>query len=271
MPMTLVRGVLVAVVLVAGACASSGDDEASTDPSTTTSVAAATTTTVGDGVASSTSRAPGTTVGQLTASFRGVTEDTIRIGVALSDLEALRELGLVDIDRGDEELVWQTFVDEINGRGGINGRQLEMTWAPYVPTQETSAAEACITLTEDVEVFAAIGGIRGPAATVNRCFITDHETIMVGGTHTPDLLTDAVAPWISDVMSARPEVFRRSGAAGPGGSARRHRRHRLRLQRGVVDGRRGAPRIRCRGRDAGGGPSRTSRPVTWPRPRRCSP
>ncbi|MGI9601198.1 MAG: ABC transporter substrate-binding protein [Acidimicrobiales bacterium] len=187
-------------VIVGAACASSGDGEAATDEGSTTvaDTTPAPTTTAGD----SSTTVSDTTLPPLTASFRGVTEDTIEIGVVVSDLDELRELGLVDINRGDQELVWQTFVDEVNERGGINGRMLNMTWAPYVPTQETSAAEACIKLTEDVGVFATLGGIRGPAASVNGCFLADHDTIMVGGTQTPELTAVATAPWISDLMSA---------------------------------------------------------------------
>ena len=202
MSRTPVLAVLLALALAAGACTSSGDesDAVGTDEGSTTSGAAPTSRSSTSGT--DTTPSSSTTLAPLTASFRGVTEDTIEIGVVVSDLEALRELGLVDINRGDEELVWRTFVDEVNARGGINGRMLNLTWAPYVPTQETSASEACILLTEDVGVFAALGGIRGPAASVNSCFLADHETIMVGGTQTPELQATAVAPWISDQMSA---------------------------------------------------------------------
>lgn len=194
--------VLMAMAVVAAACTSSGDEEG--DAATTDD--APSTTGAPDTTAASTTASPettaATTLAPRTASFRGVTEDTIEVGVVVSDLDELRELGLVDINRGDEELVWQTFVDDINDRGGINGRMVNMTWAPYVPTQETSALEACIVLTEDVGVFAALGGVRGPAATVNTCFVDDNETIMVGGTHVPEQLAAAQAPWISDQMSA---------------------------------------------------------------------
>ncbi|MDH3707488.1 MAG: ABC transporter substrate-binding protein [Acidimicrobiia bacterium] len=196
--------VVLTTALFAAACTSSGDDEgdaAATDdagPATSAVDSSASTTSS----ASTETAAPSTTLAARTASFRGVTEDTIEVGVVVSDLDELRELGLVDINRGDEQLVWQTFVDDINERGGINGRSVNMTWAPYVPTQETSALEACIMLTEDVGVFATLGGVRGPAATVNTCFVGDHETIMVGGTHVPEQLNAARAPWISDQMSA---------------------------------------------------------------------
>jgi hypothetical protein len=80
---------------------------------------------VGDTIAhgSTTSEAPGdispatttatsTTEAPLTASFRGVTQDTIH-------------LGLVDINWGKFQLAVYGFVEDVNARGGINRRLVE--------------------------------------------------------------------------------------------------------------------------------------------------
>ena len=72
-----------------------------------------------------TARRPATTIHGV------VTSDTIAVGVLAIDYDLLRDLGLVDINRGDDELVWQVFVDDINRRGGIDGRMLELHWRPY--------------------------------------------------------------------------------------------------------------------------------------------
>ena len=109
--------VLLGLGLTAAACSDDGGgDTTAGDPtpsSTTTSEAPPTTA----GEVASTTTEPV----ELVASFRGVTADTIKLGVLVIDFDILREQGLVDIDRGDQQLVVDAFVDELNGRGGILG------------------------------------------------------------------------------------------------------------------------------------------------------
>lgn len=133
---------------------------------------------------------------------QGVTEDSIAIGALGSDLDALRELGLTDINVGDANLVWQTLVDELNDRGGIDGRTVELNFRLYNPVNAESADKACTELTVDREVFAVLGGIGGPVRERITCFIDVNETVVVGGSHTPTLLEQAKVPWVSDSMSA---------------------------------------------------------------------
>lgn len=131
------------------------------------------------------------------ASYEGVTADTIRIGVVWSDLDALRELGLVDINYGDIPLVWQTLIDDINANGGVLGRELEMVFEQYNPVINATIEEACVKLTQDEKVFAVVGSLAGPAIESILCFVDINETILVAGTHRPDLLERARAPWIT--------------------------------------------------------------------------
>jgi len=137
----------------------------------------------------------------LPASFRGVTSDKILIGVVWSDLDELREMGLVDIDYGDIPLVWQTLIDDVNAKGGTGGRQLEMAFEQYNPVLSSSVEEMCIRLTEDREVFAVVGSLAGPALEGIPCLIESQETIVVGGTHRPELLARAKVPWITTEWS----------------------------------------------------------------------
>ena len=134
---------------------------------------------------------------KLFASHEGVTAESIKIGAVWSDLDELREMGLVDINYGDVGLVWQTLVDDINAKGGVNGRQLEMVFEQYNPVLTASVEELCIKLTEDENVFAVVGSLAGPALEAVTCFVDDNETILVAGTHRPDLLERAKVPWIT--------------------------------------------------------------------------
>jgi len=176
-----------AVVLTAAAC---GDDGATTTPTSETTTTGAPS---GTSTSTTTSEAP---VG-LTASAPGVTEDTIHLGFVGIDFDTLRDLGLVDINRGDYALVVDAFVDDLNTRGGINGRRVEAHVELVSPVDLVAADTACLRLTEDIEVFAVIGALVGPTSTANNCFTRDHATIMVGAAPTPEERANANAPWIS--------------------------------------------------------------------------
>ncbi|MGI9602142.1 MAG: ABC transporter substrate-binding protein [Acidimicrobiales bacterium] len=177
----------VVVVLSASACTASDDEPVqAVPPSTELSGTAAPSTQ--------------TTVAPLTASFRGVTADTITLGVLTADLEAIRDV--VDIDNGDVGLVYETMIDDLNARGGIGGRQIDMHLVKYSPLEMVDAERACVDLTEDHAVFAVIGAFFGPVRATNTCLNGANETIIVGGTQTPELLAQTRAPWISDGMSA---------------------------------------------------------------------
>lgn len=107
-----------------------------------------------------------------TASFRGVTEDAIRIGVGYWDT-TLFGFGFF----GDTEPVWDALIGAVNAEGGVNGRVLEVSIAGFNPALPNEMLAACIKLTEDDEVFAVLGGMRGDA---NYCVSEQHETIHVG-------------------------------------------------------------------------------------------
>ena len=107
-----------------------------------------------------------------TASFRGITEDTIQIGVGFWDVSVFG-FGFL----GDPDLVWSALTDAVNASGGVNGRSLEYTIAGFNPASNEQMLEACITLTEDAQVFTILGGMRGDA---NFCVFEQHETIHLG-------------------------------------------------------------------------------------------
>ncbi len=134
----------------------------------------------------------------LTATWRGVTADTITIGVTYLDADLLVELGFSPATWGDQDLQIQALVDDINDRGGINGRQLVALTDKYNPIGATEAEAACLRLTEDNEVFAILFGFLGPAEVANTCIVGTQETVLVGGTITPERLADARAPWVNE-------------------------------------------------------------------------
>ena len=133
---------------------------------------------------------------ELTASFRGVSEEAINVGVSMLDFEALVSSGLSTEGWGDQQLVWQTYIDNLNANGGINGRMLNPTYSFYNPVVIAEAEASCIELTVDTENFAVLGGYLGPTEDTNPCVTGVNETILVGGRITDERLEQSVAPWI---------------------------------------------------------------------------
>ena len=134
----------------------------------------------------------------LTASWRGVTPDTITIGVSMLNFDLLQEMGLTAAGWGDQQGVFQALVDDLNANGGILGRNVVAVYDVYSPIDAADAERACTVLTQDNEVFAAVLGFVGPlAGTADPCFAGTNNTPLVGGEQTPDELAQATAPWFN--------------------------------------------------------------------------
>ena len=130
-----------------------------------------------------------------TASWRGVTEKTITVGVSMLDFELLKELNLSQ-GWGDQQGVWEALIANLNANGGINGRTVEAVYEFYSPIDPIDAERVCTALTQDNEVFAVLGGFVGPAAgTADPCITGLNETILVSGEINADELERSSAPW----------------------------------------------------------------------------
>ncbi|MEC7403101.1 MAG: hypothetical protein VX194_07050 [Actinomycetota bacterium] len=181
---------LFSFALIASACVSTEDEDAdttdgagtATDDSTADDTAAEDDSTADDTAAEddSTDDAAEEPVA-LTASWRGVTEDTIYVGVSLLDFELLVELGFSPSGWGDQAAVWEALVDDLNARGGINGRMVDITSEFYSPIDAADAERVCAVLHQDNETFANLGGFLGPAGSADPCVTGTNNTVMVGG------------------------------------------------------------------------------------------
>lgn len=138
-----------------------------------------------------------TSVGVAGASLRGgstpgVTKDEIKIGVTYIDFSSIRDI--VDIDHGDYEAAYNAVIDDLNKKGGINGRKIVPVFAPVSPVGTVPAQEACVKLTEDEKVFAVVGFFNQDAPL---CYLEQRRTPIIGGNITREYLARAKAPWFS--------------------------------------------------------------------------
>ena len=137
----------------------------------------------------------------LTASWRGVTEEAIHIGISMLDFGFLKDVNLSPQGWGDQQLVWETLVANLNSNGGILGRELVVDaykyYSPIGPILGGIDPEAvCLELAADIETFAILGGFLGPVEDINTCITGTQNTIMVGGRQTAERLAASTAPWI---------------------------------------------------------------------------
>lgn len=124
---------------------------------------------------------------------RGVTAKTISIGIPYVDLASVTQF-TNGLNQGNYKAVYQALINNINAHGGIDGRTLKAYFEPINPIGTTSSAAACTQFTEDDDVFAVIGFFQNndPA-----CYVTLHDTPIIGGTMTTQLLNAAKAPWFT--------------------------------------------------------------------------
>lgn len=125
--------VVAGAVALASCSVSSGDDEASTDDET-------------DDTPAVTTDAP----------THGVTDDAIKVGIAMIDAEAVREQFGVELGQLPPEAL-TALITAVNEDGGINGRQLDVVTRPFMPIGTEDSERVCRELTEDEQVFAVAG------------------------------------------------------------------------------------------------------------------
>lgn len=126
----------------------------------------------------------------------GVTEDTIKLGVAQIDLESIANL--VDLTQGDVATAYKGAINQVNAEGGINGRMIEPYIVPVNPAMPTSSAAACTKLTEDHQVFAVVGFFRNDDAL---CYAKTHDTPIIGYSLDAAQQREATAPWFNTTLT----------------------------------------------------------------------
>jgi hypothetical protein len=155
---------LLTLVLVVAAC---GDDSGTGEATPTTTTTAA----VDEPETAVNDTVPPTDDEELTASHRGISADTITLGVAIADVTPFAAVG-------DIAGSYRALAELQNEAGGIAGRQIELLVEEWLILDTTLFEEACIKLTEDEEVFAVLGFMPGGWGS-QACYADIHETIVI--------------------------------------------------------------------------------------------
>ena len=129
----------------------------------------------------------------LSASDRGVTETTIKLGLLVLQVGQVEAIGFaVGASVEEQRAAWKAFVDEVNRNGGILGRKVEPVYAQYDALDADTRLAACEALAVDGQVFAVLDGAGTFFGPAQLCVTDQHQTplIQVGATGTPDEYID---------------------------------------------------------------------------------
>jgi hypothetical protein len=137
-----------------------------------------------------------TGVAGASAQVQGVTPTSIRIGITYADVAAIRNL--INVDPGNYQVAYTAVIDQINARGGINGRKIVPVFAPVNPQGTAGAATACTQLTEDDKVFAVLGFFLPPDTA---CYVNTHDVPIIGASLSAAQSAQAKAPWFNNLIS----------------------------------------------------------------------
>ncbi|HSS10149.1 MAG TPA: hypothetical protein VLL25_09700, partial [Acidimicrobiales bacterium] len=97
----------------------------------------------------------GRTAQPSTALGQGVTDKTVKLGVALVDFNFIKPF--VDGVRIQQKETYQLYIDNINAHGGLAGKQIQPVYETYNPIGNAGALALCTKFSEDEKVFAVVG------------------------------------------------------------------------------------------------------------------
>lgn len=100
---------------------------------------------------------PAPTPVELIASYQGVTEGEIAIGVAAIDAVQINEMFGIDIGIFPVQDLYAALSADLNDRGGIHGRNVVVHVAFFFPIGAADSERVCTELMEDKKVFVATG------------------------------------------------------------------------------------------------------------------
>ena len=107
----------------------------------------------------------------------GVTPTEIKLGVALIDFNCVKDF--VDSIRINQDQVYQAFIDDVNAKGGINGRKIVAVYDNYCPINTAGPLSVCTKLTEDDKVFAITGNFFDSSGDGQTCVTKQHQRVLL--------------------------------------------------------------------------------------------
>jgi len=136
----------------------------------------------------------------------GVTADSIKLGISLIDFKCIQQF--IDFTRPNQQAIYQAFINDVNDKGGINGRKIVPDFNTECPLSSTSdlLLQVCTNFTDDDKVFAVMGNLSDAAqsAALHTCIAKKHNTPVVTFQVTQDMFKQ-VPPGLMIFPGTTPE------------------------------------------------------------------
>ncbi|MCK9901833.1 hypothetical protein CC117_22420 [Parafrankia colletiae] len=143
---------------------------------------------------------------QAPADATGVTGSTIRVGIQVLDAKVLTAAGLptASVDLAG---ILRSFVDDMNARGGVNGRRIEPVFRTTNPIDQTAMRADCLAWSRDEKVFAVltVAGFSGPPV---RCLTEENDTIVIAADGQPEAWYQSAQGMLITMATAKERVLR---------------------------------------------------------------
>jgi ABC-type branched-subunit amino acid transport system substrate-binding protein len=107
----------------------------------------------------------------------GVTPTTVKIGISLVDFTCIKQF--VNSIRVNQDQVYQAFINDVNARGGIDGRHIVTVYHSFCPIGSSAAVSLCTKFTEDDKVFAVLGNFVDFSGDAQTCLAKQHNTVLM--------------------------------------------------------------------------------------------
>lgn len=119
----------------------------------------------------------------LAGSDVGVTDTTIKLGIAIIDVGAAKNFGF-NFDLGNQKARYEALLASVNNKGGIHGRKLIADFRTIDAADVTNSSQrACVAWTRDAKVFAILAHTQFPQSAV---------VCAIGQGNTPVFTTDGI-------------------------------------------------------------------------------
>lgn len=116
-----------------------------------------------------------------TASDRGVTADSIRVGFSIVNVAGVQQAGYASGVRTDAMAVVDALVDDANRKGGVLGRKIVADKVSPDLIDSNDQRSKCLQLTETDKVFSVIDSFSLLYETATACVTAEHQTPLFTG------------------------------------------------------------------------------------------
>ncbi len=124
-----------------------------------------------------------------TKSGVGVTAKSIKVGIALVNFDCVKQF--VDSIRLGQQQIYQAYIDNINAKGGVLGRQIKPVYETYCPLGSAGPLAVCTKLTDDDKVFAVIGTFVDFSGDAQTCVANQHKRVLITFNLTQEMINQS--------------------------------------------------------------------------------